>query len=32
MEAIIARDGTVAGARITSPASLFDDAAIGAVR
>ena len=32
MEAIIARDGTVAEARTTSPLSLFDDSAIGAVR
>jgi TonB family protein len=32
MQAIIARDGTVADARITSAASPFDDAAIGAVR
>ncbi len=32
MEAIIARDGTVAEARVTSPSSLFDDSAIGAVR
>jgi len=32
IEAIIARDGTVAEARITSPSSLFDDAATGAVR
>ena len=32
IEAIIARDGTVAEARITSASSLFDDSAIGAVR
>ena len=32
MEAIVARDGTVAEARVTSPSSLFDDSAIGAVR
>ena len=32
MEAIIARDGTVSEVKITSPASVFDSAAIGAVR
>ena len=32
LEAIIGRDGTVSGARVTSPASVFDTSAIDAVR